>query len=760
MVRGIWNTVSSRLATLAGEKSAFLYRLQIRRRLSICFVLIIALMLAGDGMLLWQFHLVRVQQEHLTAVDQQLIAVLRAHSGLMSFYEELDTFARAEDAGRLLRETEPLRDALLEDTQRIKNSLSQLPRESHVDTNLLPTLETIESALPSQLEVIAALAKSGDWNAVKLRLENEVRPLEALTSAMVLNADREVGQSRAEALQNIRRAQRRILIFVPASALLTLLFAAFLGVAITNSINEPLNRLVEGSRALARREFQHQVAIKGEDELAQVGVVFNETARQLEELYDTLSRREEKLRQDERELRRITDAIPQLILVLSPDGHVLHANQLLLEYSGLALGDLNSPSPHEHISHPDDLEKAQRERASGLSRGFPFELEQRTRGKKGEYRWFLFRYNPLRDERGEIIRWYATGTDIEDRKRTEERTRDENLVLREEIDRSSMFEEIVGSSEPLRKVLSQVSKVAPTDSTVLILGETGTGKELIARAVHKRSSRSSRAFIGVNCAAIPAALIASELFGHEKGAFTGAVQRRLGRFELADGGTIFLDEIGDLPMEIQVALLRVLQERTFERMGSGQSISVDVRVVAATNRDLKAAIRAGTFREDLFYRLNVFPIQIPSLRERVDDIPLLVEYLIDRYAKKAGKNIRNIQKKTLELFKAYHWPGNIREMQNVVERAVILCDGETFSVDGTWLTHESPRESSALGIPLKGLLRLDENQEREMIETALTECGGRISGPAGAATRLGIPRQTLESKITNLGINKHRFKSA
>ncbi len=336
----------------------------------------------------------------------------------------------------------------------------------------------------------------------------------------------------------------------------------------------------------------------------------------------------------------------------------------------------------------------------------------------------------------------------------------EQVYLREEIDRSSMFEEIVGSSEPLRKVLSQVSKVAPTDSTVLILGETGTGKELIARAVHKRSSRSSRAFVGVNCAAIPAALIASELFGHEKGAFTGAVQRRLGRFELADGGTIFLDEIGDLPMEIQVALLRVLQERTFERMGSGQSISVDVRVVAATNRDLKAAIRAGTFREDLFYRLNVFPIQIPSLRERVDDIPLLVEYLIDRYAKKAGKNIRNIEKKTLELFKAYSWPGNIREMQNVVERAVILCDGETFSVDATWLTHESPRESSALGIPLKGLLRLDENQEREMIETALTECGGRISGPSGAATRLGIPRQTLESKITNLGINKHRFKSA
>jgi formate hydrogenlyase transcriptional activator len=292
------------------------------------------------------------------------------------------------------------------------------------------------------------------------------------------------------------------------------------------------------------------------------------------------------------------------------------------------------------------------------------------------------------------------------------------------------------------------------------LGETGTGKELIARAIHKRSKRSSRAFVGVNCAAIPAPLIASELFGHEKGAFTGAVQRRLGRFELADGGTIFLDEIGDLPMEMQLALLRVLQEREFERMGASQSISVDVRVVAATNRDLKAAVAAGTFREDLFYRLNVFPIRIPPLRERVNDIPLLVEYLIDRYAKKTGKNIKNIERRTLDLFETYKWPGNIREMQNVVERAVILCEGETFSVDETWLTLEPQHVPSASGVPLRGLLRLDEGQEREMIETALEESGGRISGTSGAASKLGIPRQTLESKIANLGIDKHRFKSA
>src|SRR5438034_830700 len=218
-----------------------------------------------------------------------------------------------------------------------------------------------------------------------------------------------------------------------------------------------------------------------------------------------------------------------------------------------------------------------------------------------------------------------------------------------------MFEEIVGSSEPLRRVLAQVAKVAPTDSTVLILGETGTGKELVARAIHKRSGRATRAFIRVNCAAIPPSLIASELFGHEKGAFTGALQRRLGRFEAADGGTIFLDEIGDLPADTQIALLRVLQEREFERVGSSHPIAVDVRVLTATNRDLEAAVARGTFREDLFYRLNVFPIRLPPLRERADDIPILVEYLVDRFAKQAGKSIRNIEKQTMQRLTAYDW---------------------------------------------------------------------------------------------------------
>jgi formate hydrogenlyase transcriptional activator len=408
------------------------------------------------------------------------------------------------------------------------------------------------------------------------------------------------------------------------------------------------------------------------------------------------------------------------------------------------------------IFHPEDLERLRDERREALARGLPFEIEQRALRKDGQYRWFLIRYNPFRDEQGRLVRWYATGTDIDDRKRTEDRTRNENIALREEIERSSMFEEIVGSSKVLRQVLTQVSKVAPLDSTVLILGETGTGKELIARAIHNRSKRSTRAFIRMNCAAIPPSLIASELFGHEKGAFTGAVQRRLGRFESADGGTIFLDEVGELPSEAQVALLRVLQEREFERVGGSQTVSVDVRVIAATNGDLSGAVTEGTFRQDLFYRLNVFPIRIPELRERVDDIPLLVEYLIDRYAKTVGKKIRNITRKTLDLFQAYDWPGNIRELQNVVERAVILCDGETFCVDETWLTPATPK-SAATDLPLVANL---VEHEKEMIESALRESQGLISGPTGAASKLGIPRQTLESKIRRLRINRHSFKTS
>jgi formate hydrogenlyase transcriptional activator len=467
-------------------------------------------------------------------------------------------------------------------------------------------------------------------------------------------------------------------------------------------------------------------------------------------------RTEKKFLEEERELRRITDAIPQTIVVLDPKGQPLYANQAMLDYTGLTMQDVVASDFRARIYHPEDLERVREERKAGLARGLSFEIEQRSLRKDGQYRWLLLRYNPFRDEEGRLVRWYATGTDIDDRKRSEDRTRNENVALREDVERSSMFEEIIGSSEPLRQVLLQVSKVAPTDSTVLVLGETGTGKELIARAIHNRSKRSNRAFIRVNCAVIPPSLIASELFGHEKGSFTGATQRRLGRFESADGGTIFLDEVGDLPPETQVALLRVLQEREFERVGGSQTVSVDVRVIAATNRDLTSAVAEGKFRQDLFYRLNVFPIRLPALRERIGDISLLVGYLINRYAQKAGKKIRNIDEKTMELFHAYDWPGNIRELQNVIERAVILCEGETFFVDEAWLTRVAP-ESAVPSVPLVANLA---EREREMLEAALRESEGVVGGPTGAAARLGIPRQTLESKIRKLGINRYRFKAS
>jgi PAS domain S-box-containing protein len=472
---------------------------------------------------------------------------------------------------------------------------------------------------------------------------------------------------------------------------------------------------------------------------------------------DERRRAEEKLRQSEMELRQILDFAPQYTAVLGHDSNRtrLYANQTMLDYFGFTLEEWRNSDRRKYY-HPDDWERLTSETQSKFLSGIPHEYEARFLGRDGKYRWFLFRWNPLRDEQGDVTRWYAAATDIEERKQAEQRLQNENVALREEIARASMFEEIVGVSPALHAVLSRVSKVAPTDSTVLITGETGTGKELIARAVHKRSQRCSRAFVSVNCAAIPRDLIASELFGHEKGAFTGATQRRLGRFELAEGGTIFLDEVGELPAETQIALLRVLQEHEFERVGGTGSIRTNVRVIAATNRDLQAAIAAGTFRSDLFYRLNVFPVEVPPLRERREDIPVLVEYFIDRYARKAGKNIRGVNKRSLELLQSYPWPGNIRELQNVIERSVIVCDTENFSVDESWLS----RQPHATGP--KSQLELSQklaSQEKEMIEAALRESGGRVSGPSGAAAKLGIPGSTLYSKIGSLRIDKNRFKT-
>jgi PAS domain S-box-containing protein len=424
--------------------------------------------------------------------------------------------------------------------------------------------------------------------------------------------------------------------------------------------------------------------------------------------------------------------------------------------------------------HPEDRDKWQGTIEHAVQEKSDYNAEYRILLSDGTIKWVQTVGHPVLSTAGELVEFMGISMDVTDRKRSEDELKAafeeiqqlkdqlyrENLALRDEVGRVSMFEEIVGTSKPLKAVLSQTAKVARTVATVLITGETGTGKELIARAVHKRSERSEHAFISVNCAALAPTLISSELFGHEKGAFTGANQRRLGRFELADGGTIFLDEVGELPPDTQVALLRVLQEREFERVGGTQLIKVDVRVIAATNRDLNAAVSNGSFRSDLFYRLQVFPIEIPALRERREDIALLAEYFIDRYSRKAGKNIRDVSQETLELLQSYAWPGNIRELQNVIERSVILCETETFSIDETWLPQQSQSFFMAKPKDPIELPRRLEEQEKNMVEEALKATGGRVSGHTGAAAKLGIPRTTLESKIKSLNIDKNRFRTS
>jgi DNA-binding NtrC family response regulator len=421
-------------------------------------------------------------------------------------------------------------------------------------------------------------------------------------------------------------------------------------------------------------------------------------------------------------------------------------------------------------THPEDRVLLRQTIGRAAAERSSFDYEHRLQMPDGSIKFVRVLGRPSTgDEPGGLL-FVGAVTDITERKRAEadlqkavdeikklkDQLYEENVALREEVDKTSMFEEIVGESPVLQTVLARVAKVAGTDSTVLITGETGTGKELIARAIHKRSQRAARAFVSVNCAAVPSSLIGSELFGHEKGAFTGAAQRRLGRFELAEGGTIFLDEVGELPPDTQIALLHVLQEREFERLGGTKVIRANVRVIAATNRDLESAIDAGTFRSDLYYRLNVFPIEMPPLRERKEDIPLLVEYFIDRYATKAGKKIRGINRTTLDRLKSYAWPGNIRELQNVIERSIIVCETENFSVDESWLSWEPDQEEQAI----RPFSRMSASEEKKMIEAALADAEGRVSGPSGAAAKLGLPPSTLDSKIRTLKINKYRFKTA
>ena len=459
----------------------------------------------------------------------------------------------------------------------------------------------------------------------------------------------------------------------------------------------------------------------------------------------------EALRNSEERFRLVVDGIDAMVAVLTPEGEVEFVNHQTLDYYGKTLEELKRWQTSDAI-HPDEREDAIAVWNNAVRIGQPYEVDHRLRRADGVYRWFRVRGRPSRDGQDRVRRWYIVLTDIEERKNAERKLEEENVALRDEIDKSSMFEEIVGASPALAAVLTRGARVAGSDSTVLISGETGTGKELVARAIHRRSQRASRPFVAVNCAAIPRDLIASELFGHERGAFTGAVQRRLGRFELADGGTLFLDEVSELSLEIQVALLRVLQEREFERVGGTQTIRADVRVIAATNRDLTAAIDSRVFRLDLFYRLNVFPLVVPPLRERREDIPLLVRHFIDRYARKAGKSIRRLNRRALDHLRSYPWPGNVRELENVIERSVIVCDTDEFTVDESWLSTKP-----AIGTRLK-LSSSMAAHERTLVEDALRATGGRVFGPSGAAARLGIPRSTLESKIRALKINKSRFR--
>ena len=1007
----------------------FLYRVNIRRRLTLCFIFVIILMLVGNSILLWQLHLIRVQVERLSGVNEELIEVLRVHTGLLSVYERLGVLARSEDSTRLLKESATLRKGLLDDAQRTLAAFNHLPPEMKVDQTVLPTLESIERTLPSHLDAIAAAAASGEWDAVRFRIERQVQPLESLSSELVKVVTREVEEQRAQATSNISRAERRIFLAVPITGFVTLLIAAGLGVVITRSITEPLGRVVEGSKALARGEFEHQISVIGADELAHLGLVFNDTARKLRDLYEDLRGREQKLRRSEAYLAEAQKLAKMGSWAYNPAAKkYLYWSDEMLRIFGLDLQTSNLPDREEFLRlvHPEDrdrfserIDKAFREKADfvqdyrivltngtvkhihGIGHpvldetgniieyvGTDVDVTERKRAEEalqrseaylaeaqklthtGSWVWNvrtdalfwsqevfriydydpkqmahptwdfferihaedrprfeqrkkrlasaqkewaeskidfrivlpdgtikhlqsiahpviesgdeivgtvmdvterihteeklrrseadlleaqrisqtgswkldvssgkvivspqIFRIfgvkpdegmstlefwltrnhpedakriqelferstiqktnydadyrivlpdgsikhlhavgHPVLNESGDLVEFVGTAIDVTEQtqarielekafeqiKRLKDRLHDENQALREHIDRAFMFEDIVGSSPALQTVLSSIVKVAPTDSTVLITGETGTGKELIARAIHKHSQRSGQAFISVNCASIPSSLIASELFGHEKGAFTGAVQRRQGRFELAHSGTIFLDEVGELSVETQIALLRVLQERQFERVGGNRILTTNVRVIAATNRDLTAAIDAGTFRSDLFYRLNVFPIEVPPLRKRKEDIPMLVEYFVKRYAEKAGKQIRRIDNNTLELCQLYPWPGNIRELQNIVERSVILTSGDTFWIEKAWLASPEPARQEFAG-PLPDTL---QNQEKVMIETALAECKGKVAGPGGAAAKLGIPRSTLDSKIKQLNIKKHKFISA
>jgi PAS domain S-box-containing protein len=473
---------------------------------------------------------------------------------------------------------------------------------------------------------------------------------------------------------------------------------------------------------------------------------------------------QQALRESEARFRNMADTAPVMIWVSDAAGVSTYFNKQWLDFTGKTIEQEVDDGWSKGI-HPEDRGFCLATFKSSFDQQKQFEMEYRLRRHDGEYRWIFDSGTPRFSADGAFMGFIGSCIDITERKESERQLRQaheelfelknqleaENIYLLGELEQGLTSEKIVGGSDAIKYVFFNIAQVAPTDSTVLITGETGTGKELVARAIHDTSSRKDKPLIRVNCGALAPSLIESELFGYEKGAFTGAGARKLGRFDLANGGTIFLDEIGELPLELQVKLLRVIQENEFERLGGTQTIKTDVRIIAATNRDLKTEVAKGNFREDLWYRLNVYPIELPPLRRRMEDLPLLVEHFTKIYANKLGKTVLSISPRAMQRLQAHSWPGNIRELANVIERAVILTNGTVLQT----IDHfERPEESSA---PAPQTL---EDVERDHILKTLKSTGWRIEGPYGAARVLGINASTLRTRMRKLGIQRGRASAA
>lgn len=472
-----------------------------------------------------------------------------------------------------------------------------------------------------------------------------------------------------------------------------------------------------------------------------------------------ITRAQQALRESEARFRNMADSAPVMIWVSDEYKRSVHFNKQWLDFMGRDMQE-ELDNGWSKAVHPEDYERALQIYERGFDARQRFEVEYRMRRKDGQYRWIIDCGTPRFSSDGMFLGYIGSCLDITDRKESEVALRKaheelnklkneleaQNIYLQEELQLDQTFGEIVGQSDAIKYVLFKVTQVARTNSTVLITGETGTGKELVARAIHSTGSLADRPLIKVNCAALSPTLIESELFGHEKGSFTGALSRKVGRFELANGGTIFLDEIGELPLELQVKLLRVIQEGEFERLGATKTLKVDVRIIAATNKNLNLEVEKGTFREDLWYRLNVFPITVPPLRQRKEDIPLLVEHFASKYAKKFGKTITSVSPRTIQTLQAHSWPGNVRELANVIERAVIHTKGPTLQVIERFeAVGDEPSPSKTL-----------EEVERDYITRTLENTGWRIEGRYGAAKILGLNPSTLRTRMLKLGIQRRR----